>query len=78
MQLSAGDAIALDVAGKTGIQHVGEVAVDADAGRERATRRDHLVELQGIAADAEDRDGIAACIGRQQQAVVGVVHQPAL
>src|SRR5207253_1737478 len=40
MQFAAGDAIALDVAGKPGIQHVGEVAVYADAGRERATGRD--------------------------------------
>ena len=78
MQLSARDAIALDVTGKTGIEHVGEVAVDADACWEGAIRRDHLVELQGITADAEHRNGVAARVGCQEQRVIGVVHQSAL
>ena len=45
VQRPARDAIALDVAGKAGVQYVGEVAVDADAGREWATRRHDLVQM---------------------------------
>ena len=52
--------------------------MDADAGWEGAIRRDHLVEMQGITADAEHRDGVAARVGCQQQPVIAVVHQPAL
>ena len=51
--------------------------MDGDAGRELAARAEHLLEREPVAADAEDRDRVAAGVHCDQQPVADE-HERAL
>ena len=63
------DAEALDDPCAAGVEHVDEGVVEADAGRELASGRQHLCQLEPVAVHAEHRDRVAARVDGDQQVV---------
>src|SRR5262245_47284110 len=72
------DPVALDDSFAPGVEDVDEPAVDCDAGRELAARRDDLAPLQPVAVHLERRHGVAASVDGDQQRVPRVVCERAL
>ena len=70
--------VALDAPAVQGVEHVDEVPVHGHAHREDAAGADDLAERELVAADREDRHGVAAGVHRVEQGVARVVGERAL
>jgi hypothetical protein len=62
----------------TRVQHIRDVVVRGDAHRELAVGRNDLTQLKRVALYGEDGNRVAPGVDRQQQRVLGVVHERAL
>ena len=70
--------IALDAPAALGVEDVDEIAVHGHAHWEDSAGAEHLAQGESVAADGEDRHGVAAGVHGVEEGVVRVIGERAL